>query len=179
MNTTEIPASEQLHRNEDPITHEPGAHPVSTGVGAVGGVATGAALGAVLGGPIGGAIGAIVGAIAGGLGGSAVGEVIDPTQVNEAWPGEQTDLHQKSEATDESLPEAVPVVQRATLEEESDARGHIVPSGDPIPATSPSGPVHEEIAQRAWSYYEASGKTDGHDQEDWLRAEAELKSEAL
>ena len=37
--------------NLDPITGEPGAHPVGTGVGATGGALTGAAIGAV-GGPV-------------------------------------------------------------------------------------------------------------------------------
>ena len=65
--------------NRDPITGEPGAHPVGTGVGAAaGGVAAGAAVGSVAG-PIGTAVGAAVGAVAGGLAGKGVAEKIDPT----------------------------------------------------------------------------------------------------
>lgn len=65
--------------NLDPITGEPGAHPVGTGVGAVaGGVATGAAIGTVAG-PLGTAIGAAAGAVVGGLAGKGVAEQIDPT----------------------------------------------------------------------------------------------------
>ena len=64
--------------NLDPITDEPGSHPVGTGVGAAGGAITGAAVGA-LGGPIGAAAGAVVGAIAGGLAGHSLGEAINPT----------------------------------------------------------------------------------------------------
>ncbi|MBX9580565.1 MAG: hypothetical protein K2X87_09680 [Gemmataceae bacterium] len=67
-------------RNPDPLTDQPGSHPVETGVGAViGGVASGLAVGAV-GGPVGAVIGGIVGgAAAGGLAGKGVGELIDPT----------------------------------------------------------------------------------------------------
>ena len=66
-------------RNADPITDQPGSHPVETGVGAlIGGAASGMAVGMVAG-PIGAAIGAAVGAIAGGLAGKGAGELIDPT----------------------------------------------------------------------------------------------------
>lgn len=65
--------------NLDPITGEPGAHPIGTGVGAVaGGMAAGAAVGTVAG-PIGTAVGAAAGAVVGGLAGKGVAEKIDPT----------------------------------------------------------------------------------------------------
>jgi hypothetical protein len=35
-------------------------------------------------------------------------------------------------------------------------------------------PTHEEIAQLAFNLYESRGRQDGHDVEDWLRAEEEL-----
>ena len=35
-------------------------------------------------------------------------------------------------------------------------------------------PTHEKIAQLAFSLYESRGRQDGHDIEDWLRAEQEL-----
>lgn len=71
--------------NLDPITGEPGAHPVGTGVGAiVGGAAAGAAAGTVMG-PIGTAVGAAVGAIAGGLVGKGVAEGMDPTIEDAYW----------------------------------------------------------------------------------------------
>jgi len=66
-------------RNPDPITDQPGSHPIETGIGAaVGGAVSGLAVGAVAG-PVGAAVGAAVGAVAGGLAGKGVGEVIDPT----------------------------------------------------------------------------------------------------
>ena len=79
--------------NRDPITKEPGAHPVGVGVGAaVGGAAVGvgtaAATGAMMGtvaGPIGTVIGAAVGAAVGGLAGKAVAEHYDPTVQDKYW----------------------------------------------------------------------------------------------
>ncbi|HYD00926.1 MAG TPA: glycine zipper domain-containing protein [Phycisphaerales bacterium] len=70
--------------NRDPITGTPGAHPVSTGAGAVAGGAAGAVIGAVAG-PIGAGVGAAVGAIAGGLAGKAAGESLDPTENDTYW----------------------------------------------------------------------------------------------
>ena len=79
--------------NPDPITGEPGAHPIGTGVGAAaGGVAAGAATGAAIGtvaGPVGTAIGAAagaaVGAVAGGYAGKAVAENVNPTAEHDYW----------------------------------------------------------------------------------------------
>ena len=39
--------------------------------------------------------------------------------------------------------------------------------------------VHKRIAQRAFELYESRGRENGHDIEDWLRAEAELRHEAI
>jgi len=38
--------------------------------------------------------------------------------------------------------------------------------------------VREQIARRAYELYEARGREDGHDLDDWLRAEAEITGEA-
>lgn len=78
-------------RNPDPLTDQPGSHPVETGIGAViGGVASGLAVGAV-GGPVGAVIGGIVGgAAAGGLAGKGVGELVDPT-TEDNWIREYMD----------------------------------------------------------------------------------------
>lgn len=71
--------------NPDPITGEPGAHPIGTGVGAaLGGATAGAAAGAV-GGPIGAVVGAIAGGVGGGLAGKATAEAIDPTVEDTYW----------------------------------------------------------------------------------------------
>src|SRR5262245_49562667 len=75
----------EVDRNEDPISGEPGAHPVGVGIGtAAGGAAAGAAAGAV-GGPIGAVIGAVAGGVAGGLVGKEVAEAIDPTVEEAYW----------------------------------------------------------------------------------------------
>ena len=77
--------SSERDANLDPITREPGAHPVGTGVGAAaGGMAAGAAIGTVAG-PIGTTIGAAVGAVLGGLAGKGVAEAIDPTVEDDYW----------------------------------------------------------------------------------------------
>ena len=85
---------ESTDANRDPITGEPGAHPVGAGVGAaVGGAAAGvlgaAAAGAVSGsvaaGPVGTVVGAVVGGVAGGLAGKGIAESIDPTAEDAYW----------------------------------------------------------------------------------------------
>ena len=38
-----------------------------------------------------------------------------------------------------------------------------------------TGDSTAEVAGLAYSYYEARGREDGHDVEDWLKAEQELK----
>jgi hypothetical protein len=77
-------ADEPRDMNRDPITKEPGSHPVGTGVGSAGGAAAGAAAGSLFG-PIGFLIGGAIGAVAGGAAGHAAGEAIDPTGEEEYW----------------------------------------------------------------------------------------------
>jgi uncharacterized protein (TIGR02284 family) len=77
-------AAEDKDLNRDPITDETGAHPVGTGVGAVGGAVAGAAAGAV-GGPVGMAVGGVVGAVVGGLAGKAAAEAVNPTAEEAHW----------------------------------------------------------------------------------------------
>ncbi len=73
------------NRNEDPITEEPGAHPVGTGAGAViGGALAGAAAGA-LAGPIGTVAGAVIGGVAGAAAGKAIAENVNPTVETDYW----------------------------------------------------------------------------------------------
>lgn len=77
-------AADERNLNRDPITDEPGAHPVGTGIGATGGAVAGATVG-VVGGPVGMAVGAVVGAVAGGLAGSAAAEAVNPTAEEKYW----------------------------------------------------------------------------------------------
>jgi uncharacterized protein (TIGR02284 family) len=71
-----------LHR--DPITEEPGAHPIGTAVGGVGGALAGAAAGSIAGVP-GAAVGGVVGAVVGGLAGKAASEAVNPTAEEAFW----------------------------------------------------------------------------------------------
>lgn len=75
---------EKRDLNRDPITGEPGSHPVGTGIGSAGGAALGAGIGAMFG-PIGALVGGAIGAVAGGAGGHAAGERIDPTGEEAYW----------------------------------------------------------------------------------------------
>jgi hypothetical protein len=75
----------EVSTNPDPISGEPGSHPIGTGVGAaLGGAAAGAAAGMV-GGPVGTIVGAIAGGVGGGLAGKATAEAIDPTTEEAYW----------------------------------------------------------------------------------------------
>lgn len=75
----------EKNANRDPITDEPGSHPVGTGIGALlGGAAAGAATGTVAG-PVGTVVGAAVGAVVGGLAGKGLAEAIDPTREDAYW----------------------------------------------------------------------------------------------
>jgi phage tail tape-measure protein len=71
--------------NRDPLTGEPGSHPIGTGVGATGGAMTGAAVGGAVGGPVGAVVGGVAGALAGGAAGHAVAEGLDPTVEDAYW----------------------------------------------------------------------------------------------
>lgn len=71
--------------NRDPLTGEPGSHPVGTGVGAGAGAAAGAVAGAAVAGPAGALVGGVIGAVAGGAAGHAGGEAVDPTVEDSYW----------------------------------------------------------------------------------------------
>lgn len=81
----ELVEDKTVGANRDPLTGEPGAHPVGVGVGAAaGGLAAGAAVGTVAG-PLGTVVGAAVGAVVGALAGKGVAEAIDPTVEDAYW----------------------------------------------------------------------------------------------
>ena len=77
-------AAEDKDLNRDPITDEPGSHPVGTGLGATGGAVAGAAVGTI-GGPVGVAVGGVVGAVVGGLAGKAAAEAVNPSVEEAHW----------------------------------------------------------------------------------------------
>ena len=70
--------------NPDPITGEPGSHPVGTGIGSASAAAAGAAIGAI-GGPIGAAVGGVIGAVTGAVIGHNVAEGANPTAERAYW----------------------------------------------------------------------------------------------
>lgn len=82
---SERPLDHEDKSNPDPITGQPGSHPVATGIGATGGALAATVAGAAVGGPLGGAIGAMIGGVAGGLAGKAVGEGVNPTEEEAYW----------------------------------------------------------------------------------------------
>lgn len=89
MNTTTVkPAALASELHPDPVTQEPGFHPVGTAVGAAAGSVTGAVIGSAAGGPTGGIIGAAVGGVAGGLTGKAAAEAANPTAEDAYWQEE-------------------------------------------------------------------------------------------
>ena len=71
--------------NRDPITGEPGAHPVGPGIGAAAAGAAAGVMGGAVAGPIGAAVGAVIGGVAGGLAGKGIAESIDPTAEDAYW----------------------------------------------------------------------------------------------
>ncbi len=87
----EVPPAAGEHANADPLTNEPGAHPV--GVGAAGAGAVGALIGAVMG-PVGALVGSVVGALAGAVVGKETAETVNPTEpsalAKEVDEGEET-----------------------------------------------------------------------------------------
>jgi hypothetical protein len=83
-NLTTPPPPAPPDPNRDPLTGEPGCHPVGTSIGAATGGATGAAIGLGAG-PVGVVIGTVVGAIVGGYAGREVAEGIDPTLEDAYW----------------------------------------------------------------------------------------------
>ena len=105
--------------NRDPITDEPGAHPIGTGIGASGGAVTGAALG-IAGGPIGIAVGTVIGAVVGGLAGKGAAEAVNPTAEDAYWRDAYT--REPYYAEDRSFDDYSPAY-RAGYEERSTRQG--------------------------------------------------------
>lgn len=85
--------------NADPITGEPGSHPIGTGIGGVGGAAAGAVIGTMAG-PLGTLIGGAIGAIVGGGVGHAAAEAIDPTREEAYWRAEHANADYYREGHD-------------------------------------------------------------------------------
>jgi hypothetical protein len=52
------------------------------------------------------------------------------------------------------------------------------PVGAADPAAGNAGPGHEDVARLAFSHWEARGRGDGSPDEDWFKAENELRARA-
>ena len=85
MNDTAAAEAPNQKQNADPITGEPGAHPVATGIGAAAAGTTGLAVAVAVAGPVGVAAAVVGATIAGGLAGKAAGELLDPTEEDAFW----------------------------------------------------------------------------------------------
>jgi hypothetical protein len=80
MNAPTTAEDQRDSANLDPLTGEPGAHPLGAALGAAAGGGAGLAIAAAVAGPIGVAAATVGGAIAGGYVGVAAAEIIDPTE---------------------------------------------------------------------------------------------------
>ncbi len=76
--------AEKSDLNADPISGEPGAHPVATGLGALSGVTAGLYVGMAAG-PVGSLVGATIGAVVGGLAGHGLAESKYPVLEDSYW----------------------------------------------------------------------------------------------
>ncbi|PZO38458.1 MAG: hypothetical protein DCF19_16165 [Pseudanabaena frigida] len=85
MNTKNINPIEDTDANRDPISGEPGAHPLGAGVGAAGAGTVATVIGGVVGGPVGAVVGAVIGSVVGGLAGKDVAEQVNPTFEDNHW----------------------------------------------------------------------------------------------
>ncbi|KGF72014.1 hypothetical protein DO97_13340 [Neosynechococcus sphagnicola sy1] len=85
MNHENTNSPDQINANRDPISGEPGAHPLGTGVGAAGAGTVATVVGGVVAGPVGAVVGAVVGSVVGGLAGKSTAEHINPTLEDNHW----------------------------------------------------------------------------------------------
>ncbi len=173
----------------DPITGEPGAHPVGVGVGALSAGAAGAAIGAV-GGPIGMLIGATIGAIAGGLAGHEAAASVEsaaPVSLDKPLPTASSGLITPDESSflaDSSSADSG-VTGEAPLVTESALPAFLSTRAEPEPEetefdTNPVYTSHLDTEQtiRLGAYYRYLGREEsrqpGSDMDDWIAAEKEV-----
>ncbi len=80
------------------------------------------------------------------------------------------------------MPSTIQLASEARAVKSTDARerskaqtNKTVESDHPVGIQAPLQPDHEEIAQRAYTYWQSRGSQDGSADDDWLRAENELR----
>lgn len=86
MKTNADPQAQNTH--PDPLTGEPDAHPVATGIGAAAVGVAGLAASALVAGPVGVAAATVGGAFIGGYAGKAAGELVDAVAEAAFWKDE-------------------------------------------------------------------------------------------
>ncbi|MBC7979039.1 MAG: hypothetical protein H7Y36_00580, partial [Armatimonadetes bacterium] len=143
---------QKIDRNEDPITGEPGSHPVGVGVGTAGGAAAGAALGAI-GGPVGAIVGAVAGGVAGAYTGKSVAEAIDPTEQANYW--RENHSNQVWASNDKSYDDFEPAY-RMGYETAALRRSRWDDSGDKL--------------ENEWEEFKGDSKLKWHEAKDAVRA---------
>jgi uncharacterized protein (TIGR02284 family) len=157
-------AAEERDLNRDPITDEPGAHPVGTGIGATGGAIAGATAGAI-GGPVGVAIGGVVGAVVGGLAGKAAGEAVNPTAEEAYWRDNYSKepYYDKGRAFDEYAPAYRLGVTGRTRYQDWDAAEPTLASEweSTRGGSSLSWPQARDASRAAWNRVDTTVRTGG------------------
>ena len=157
-------AAEERDLNRDPITDEPGAHPVGTGVGATGGAVAGATVGAI-GGPIGMAVGGVVGAVVGGLAGKAAAEAVNPTAEEAYWRNNYLTepYYEKGRVFDEYAPAyRLGVTGRTRYEDWNVAEPTLASEWESARGgSSLSWPQAKNASRAAWNRVDSTLKTGG------------------
>jgi uncharacterized protein (TIGR02284 family) len=157
-------AAEERDLNRDPITDEPGAHPVGTGIGATGGAIAGATAGAI-GGPVGVAIGGVVGAVVGGLAGKAAGEAVNPTAEEAYWRDNYSrePYYEKGRAFDEYAPAyRLGVTGRTRYQDWNAAEPTLASEWESARAgSSLSWPQARDASRAAWNRVDTTVRTGG------------------
>ena len=89
----------------------------------------------------------------------------------------RTNLWRRGELTDAAAEKLAAEEQRVTEDlkkHQATQHGHSPVLTAKTLAIEPSQNLEEEIRRRAYELYEASGREDGHDLDDWLRAEEQV-----
>ena len=157
-------AAEDRDLNRDPITDEPGAHPVGTGIGATGGAVAGATVGAI-GGPIGVAVGGVVGAVVGGLAGKAAAEAVNPTAEEAYWRDNYSKepYYESGRAFDEYAPAyRLGVTGRTRYDDWATAEPSLASEWEKTRGgSSLSWPQAKNASRAAWNRVDTTLKTGG------------------
>ena len=93
----------------------------------------------------------------------------------------RTNLWRRGELTDAAAEKLAVEEQQVTEElkkHQATQHGHSPILTAKTLAIEPSQNLEEDIRRRAYELYEARGCDDGHDLDDWLRAEAEITDTA-